>query len=324
MGSMPVGHAITLKTLFSKFDKVSKLKSIKIFKVFMRLLIEDIIENRVAFKTPSKLRTEIGMYIDEGDELAAAMRNGAYKGLDFITSDFKGGKIKIMFYNDDGYVFYTYNVHVKKKYRDRIVELLNEGKSLAPSKVKEISDYYEDVQYYFPHYPLKEIRQVLNFGVRAIIKHKKYGLDIFISSYSQDYWVLIGNRMKDSLKFRIYYTKKLALKYRFLSKDKEWDGYYYFVLKPKEYELIMQQQNPRGRRKRNFTLDFPVTLYKLETEAKLKNPNGTHVFRIELAFDEGWTKFYEAGKHLKGMDLIEIKKPYTLKDVLVSNNHYFK
>lgn len=103
------GHAFTGKDLFAFFPvnklKMSKKKCIEVYsdgnkrdlceQIFLRslrIILDDIIENNIQFKLPGMGTTNsyLQMKRTHGEEFKNAFRNGKWRDVDFIASDFSG------------------------------------------------------------------------------------------------------------------------------------------------------------------------------------------------------------------------------------------
>lgn len=138
-GHYATSYAITADELYIKFpskkyisfaDEWDNWKLIhlyaRIFKYFFYLVILDIIENGITFKFPPGCNAWLEMIPISGDKFTIARQNGAFKDVDFLTSNFTGYQLYLRFTNRYGK--WTKQIHVSKKYKDRITELTNKGK----------------------------------------------------------------------------------------------------------------------------------------------------------------------------------------------------
>jgi hypothetical protein len=109
MSNYAMGHAFSTKEFFLNFS-VDKLEmsseqckeiysdgskrdlSASIFASGLKLIVDDIIENNVHFKFPGVGKSQGYMYMKrtEEDEFKRAFRNGKFRDVDFLTSDFCG------------------------------------------------------------------------------------------------------------------------------------------------------------------------------------------------------------------------------------------
>ena len=109
-----MGHCFTGKDLFDNFP-VEKLKMTKeqcvstysdgnkrdlaasIFTRSVQMVVDDIIDNNVDFKFPGIGRTQAYMRMKrtEGNKFKKAFRNGKWRDVDFMTSNFSGYQISL-------------------------------------------------------------------------------------------------------------------------------------------------------------------------------------------------------------------------------------
>lgn len=141
-----VGHAFTGKDLFAFFPvdklKMSKKKCVEVYsdgskrdlceQIFLRsvkMVLDDIIENNVQFKLPGLGTTNsyLQMKRTHGEEFKKAFRNGKWRDVDFITSNFSGYQ---MVFNMEGKnkAFRQKLVYLSNKDKQRITDYTNEGK----------------------------------------------------------------------------------------------------------------------------------------------------------------------------------------------------
>ena len=106
-------------------DKEAREKFGQIFKYFFYLMVQDVIEKQTTFKFPPGTRAWIEMIPISGEKFAIARKNGAFDDVDFLTSNFTGYQLYLRFNNRYGK--WTKQLHVSKRYKDRITELTNQG-----------------------------------------------------------------------------------------------------------------------------------------------------------------------------------------------------
>lgn len=117
----------TVKKIYSDGDKRSL--SASIFTKGMQLIIEDIIENNVYFLLPALSKTEAYLYMKKtsGKDFKNAFKNGKWKNVDFLESNFTGYQLALSVKSKkrpekEKLIYLGY------KHKDRITELTNEGK----------------------------------------------------------------------------------------------------------------------------------------------------------------------------------------------------
>lgn len=138
-GKYATSYAITANELYIKFpfkkyitfaDQMTYYELLvlcaKVFKYFFYLVIIDIIENGITFKFPPGTRAWLEMIPISGDNFVKARQNGAFNDVDFLSSNFTGYQLYLRY--STRYGKWIKQIHVSKKYKDRITELTNKGK----------------------------------------------------------------------------------------------------------------------------------------------------------------------------------------------------
>lgn len=187
-------------------------------------------------------------------------------------------------------------------------------------ELKKVQDYYEDLYKLYPNIPKRDIKRIMQFGLKSFLMHNNYGCDVLLQSPTL--WLYCGKLMKDSIKHFEYYKQKMITKIRVNHKRLKipWDGYYYFGLYKSQYTDYLSQKNSRGRPKKKFTYG-DVILYKYFDECNLRNSNAIAIFKIFLGFDFGLSLYKPSFVSDKAELLME-RNPLTFKDILVSNYKY--
>ena len=187
-------------------------------------------------------------------------------------------------------------------------------------ELKKIQDYYDKLFELYPDVPKRDIKRIMQFGLKSFLMHNNYGGDVLLQSPTM--WLYCGRLMKDSIKYFEYYKRKMIIKLRINHKRLEipWDGYYYFALYQTQYEKYLQQKNKRGRPKKHFDYEN-VILYKYFDECNLRNSNAVAIFKIPLHLDFGLSVYKPNFKSDKA-ELILERNPLTFKDILISNYKY--
>lgn len=185
---------------------------------------------------------------------------------------------------------------------------------------RTIEDYYEQLYELFPDVPKHDIKYACRYGWNMLCKCHRNGADTLVMD--QHFWSYIGFLQKDSIKWFLYYIKKLAIRLRYLYKKKkiEWDGYYYFGRNQKQYEEYLAQKKKRGRPKKYFTFSN-VFLFKILDECKIKEYNCQYIFRIPVPIDFGF-RYYKKELVTDSAELIITRDTQKFKDILVNNNNY--
>ena len=187
-------------------------------------------------------------------------------------------------------------------------------------ELKKVQDYYEELFKLYPDVPKRDIKRIMQFGLKSFLMHNNYGGDVLIQNPSM--WLYCGKLMKDSIKYFEYYKRKMIIKIRIQHKRLEipWDGYYYFGLFEHQYEEYLSQKKRRGRPKKHFKYGN-VVLYKYFDECNLRNSGAVAIFRVAFPDDFGLTMYKPDYKTDKAELFLE-RNPLTFKDILASNYRY--
>lgn len=141
-----MGHAFTGKNLFENFP-VEKLKMTseqcreiysdgnkrdlaeQIFIRSMQMVVDDIIDNNVHFKLPGLGRTQAYMYMKrtEGSKFKKAFKNGKWRDVDFITSNFSGYQLALEMQSEKRLPRQK-AIYLSAKDKQRIIDNTNNGK----------------------------------------------------------------------------------------------------------------------------------------------------------------------------------------------------
>jgi hypothetical protein len=102
-------------------------------------------------------------------------------------------------------------------------------------ELKKVQDYYEKLFELYPKVPKRDIKRIMQFGLKSFLLHNNYGGDVLLQN--QSIRLYCGTLMKDSIKYFNYYKKKMIVKIRVNHKrlNIPWDGYYYFALYKNQY-----------------------------------------------------------------------------------------
>lgn len=187
-------------------------------------------------------------------------------------------------------------------------------------ELKKVQDYYDELFKLYPDVPKKDIKKIMQFGLKSFLLHNNYGGDVLLNSPSM--WLYCGKLMKDSIKYFEYYRRKMIIKIRINHKrlNIPWDGYYYFSLTQKQYDEYLKQKNKKGRPKKHFKFGN-VVLYRYFDECNLRNSGAVAIFRITLNLDFGLS-IYKQDFTTDKAELILEREPLTFKDILASNYKY--
>ena len=146
MRKLALGHTFSARELFQNFPlkklKMTQDQCVKqfsdgnkrdlasaIFSRSVEMVIDDIIENNTQFKFPTLGRTQAYLQMNRtsGDAFKYAFRNGKWRDVDFIKSDFNGYQIKLIMQSLKRPVREKL-VYLSKNKAQKIVEHTNEGK----------------------------------------------------------------------------------------------------------------------------------------------------------------------------------------------------
>lgn len=122
------------KNLIEKYKtKLLQRRKIKqVFRTGVEVILNDIIENNVTFKPPS-----LGYYGGElhfepivGEEFKRLRAKGKFSGIDFLETMFTGYQLYLYIHGkrDNFLARKKYPVYVSKYYKNRLEELVNQGK----------------------------------------------------------------------------------------------------------------------------------------------------------------------------------------------------
>lgn len=187
-------------------------------------------------------------------------------------------------------------------------------------ELKKVQDYYTKLFELYPDIPKRDIKRIMQFGLKSFLMHNNYGGDVLLQSPS--IWLYCGKLMRDSIKYFEYYKRKMIIKVRINHKrlNIPWDGYYYFGMTQNQYSLYLKQKNKRGRPKKHFDYGN-IVLYKYFDECNLRNSGSVAIFKVSLQSDFGLS-IYKPNFKTDKVELVLERDPLTFKDVLSSNYKY--
>lgn len=141
-----MGHAFTGKDLFMNFPvdklKMSKEQCVEIYSdgnkrdlaesIFIssvQIVVDDIIDNNTHFKLPGIGRTQSYLYMKrtEGNKFKKAFKNGKWRDIDFITSNFSGNQL-IFELQSEKRLPRTKAIYLSNKDKQRITDNTNNGR----------------------------------------------------------------------------------------------------------------------------------------------------------------------------------------------------
>lgn len=141
-----MGHAFSLRDIFMNF-KVDKLKmtpeeckaiysdgskkdlSASIFARSVEIIVNDIIDNNVHFKLPGIGRTQSYIYMKRthGSEFKKAFKNGKWRDIDFLESNFSGYQLSLEMQSENR-LPKEKPIYLSRKDKQRIIDNTNNGK----------------------------------------------------------------------------------------------------------------------------------------------------------------------------------------------------
>lgn len=140
-----LGHAFRLHDIFMNFP-VRKLKmtpqqckevysdgnkrdlAASIFAKCLELVVDDIIENNTHFKFPTMGKKSAYLYMKRthGDKFKKAFKNGKWRDIDFIMSDFSGYQIHLKI-EDSRKLSKEKPVYICGEYKQKLTDNINKG-----------------------------------------------------------------------------------------------------------------------------------------------------------------------------------------------------
>ena len=187
-------------------------------------------------------------------------------------------------------------------------------------ELKKVQDYYEKLFKLYPDIPKKDIKRIMQFGLKSFLLHNNYGGDVLLQNPTL--WMYCGKLMKDSIKYFEYYKRKMIIKIRIQHKRLEipWDGYYYFGMYEQPYSKYLNQKKSRGRPKKYLSYG-DIVLYKYYDECNLRNSGAVAIFKVPYPDDFGLS-MYKSDYITDKAELVCKRNPLTFKEILASNYNY--
>lgn len=146
MGKYATGHAFSAKDMFMNLPvrklkmSVEQCKEIysdgnkrdlaeQIFIRHLQMVIDDIIDNNVHFKLPGLGRTQSYMYMNRvsDDKFKKAFKNGKWRDVDFITSNFSGYQL-VLELQSEKRLPRVKPIYLAPRDKQRITDNTNNGK----------------------------------------------------------------------------------------------------------------------------------------------------------------------------------------------------
>ena len=144
--NMALGHAFNLDQLFANFNKGklkiktkqirkyqadgNKISFIKlVFREFMKLVLNDIVDNNVTLQLPTdSIKSEIRVRRIAGQEFKEARKNGRFKDIDFINSNFSGNELALIMHSREGKPSRNKTIYVSGNLKQKLRDNTNNGK----------------------------------------------------------------------------------------------------------------------------------------------------------------------------------------------------
>ena len=123
------------KTLTKKYKTkaLQKQKVKQVFRTGVEVILNDIIENGSTFKVPSfqYWKGEIHFEAVKGSEFERLRAKGKFSGIDFLETLFTGYQLYLYISgkNDNVLARRKFPIYISKKYKQRMEELANQGKT---------------------------------------------------------------------------------------------------------------------------------------------------------------------------------------------------
>ena len=167
-------------------------------------------------------------------------------------------------------------------------------------KITTVNDYIDSVHEKFPEIPKEEIKRILVYGWKMILQYVRAGNDV--SMITNKEFMFIGKIPSSGLTVFKNYCYKLSrrIAYMFQRTKSQWDGYYYFTRSENQYKDYLSQN------KRKY---------------KVFKSSAPYIFRLNEQ-KTGWmTKYYKEIK-TQNAELIIVRDPLQMKDILTSENKF--
>lgn len=126
-----IKHITTHHDVLKKHYKTREKKemAVKVFLYAIYLILLDIIENNVIFVLPTSRRAQIQMTPVSGERFKSARKNGKFKDVDFMESNFTGYQLEFQFKKRN----FTKRkpIYVNSKLKQKITDNTNNGMRYA-------------------------------------------------------------------------------------------------------------------------------------------------------------------------------------------------
>lgn len=182
-------------------------------------------------------------------------------------------------------------------------------------KITKVNDYVDSVHEKFPELSREEIKRILVYGWKMILQYVRAGNDV--SMITNKEFMFIGVIPTNGLSVFKNYCYKLSkrIAYMFKRTKSKWDGYYYFTRSEKQYIDYLSQKQKK------YKVFKDVFLYKLLEELKIKESSAPYIFRLKEQRTGWMTKYYKEIK-TENAELIIVRDPLQMKDILTSENKF--
>ena len=182
-------------------------------------------------------------------------------------------------------------------------------------KITKINDYVDSVHEKFPELSREDVKRILVYGWKMILQYVRAGNDV--SMLTNKEFMFIGRIPSSGLATFKNYCYKLSrrIAYMFQRTKSKWDGYYYFTRSENQYIEYLSQKN------RKYKIFKNVFLYKLLEEVKIKYPSAPYIFRLKEE-RTGWMNKYYSEIKTQNAELIIIRDPLNMHDVMTSENKF--
>lgn len=138
--------------------------------------------------------------------------------------------------------------------------------------LKQIREEFKDVDG-------SAIKEVIRHGLYMMTYFKMHNLDIYLNDDRQKRYYYFGQITNDLNKRKLINDKKIIRKLRVLYRANkiQYDGYYYFTISDKDFEL----------HKQNKPIPY-IIMHKIKEEAYLYKI-GNHLFKVKVEDHTEWT-----------------------------------
>lgn len=163
--------------------------------------------------------------------------------------------------------------------------------------VKDVYDYVDEIQKFYPYIRKEEIIKVFSYGCFVFDHLMRYKTPIILGPSQSR--VLFKNRISENAPKEMQHRISHASRTRYLLNKNTFDGVYYFGLTEERYQKDKAcisktwTNTPRNLRK--------VILYKSREEC-LNQGSFKHFFSILYPIDLGWTAYCDV------LPMVDVKK----------------